>query len=115
MATMKITSDSLTDIADSIRAKLGVETTYLPSEMAGAIDDISGVTPEDEGKVVVDGTLVGQTSLTITSSGTYDTTTNDEVVVRISGGGYTHAHANSTGYEFPSIEYVSSASAVLNQ
>lgn len=42
MATMTIDSDSLTDIADSIREKLGVETTYLPSEMAAAIDSITG-------------------------------------------------------------------------
>lgn len=42
MPTMTINSDSLTDIADSIREKLGVETTYLPSEMAAAIDSITG-------------------------------------------------------------------------
>lgn len=42
MAVMTIDSDSLTDIADSIREKLGVETTYLPSEMAAAIDSITG-------------------------------------------------------------------------
>lgn len=49
------------------------------------------VTPEftaaDEGKVVENGALVAQTSLTVTENGTYDTTTNDEVVVNVSGGG----------------------------
>lgn len=41
----------------------------------------------DEGKVVSNGALVAQTSETITENGTYDTTTNDEVVVNVSGGG----------------------------
>lgn len=40
----------------------------------------------DEGKVVSSGALVSQTSATFTSNGTYDTTTNDEVVVNVSGG-----------------------------
>lgn len=49
------------------------------------------VTPEftaaDEGKVVENGALVAQTSLAVTENGTYDTTTNNEVVVNVSGGG----------------------------
>lgn len=83
MAVMTINSDSLTDIADSIREKLGVETTYLPSEMAAAIDGITGVTQEDNGKVVVNGTLVAQTATSVDENGTYDTTTNDSVVVDV--------------------------------
>lgn len=51
------------------------------------------VTPEftaaDEGKVVENGALVAQTSLTVTENGTYDTTANNEVVVNVSGGGST--------------------------
>lgn len=42
MALTAITEQYLTDIADSIRAKLGVTTTYKPSEMAAAIDSITG-------------------------------------------------------------------------
>ena len=39
----------------------------------------------DEGKVVSNGALVGQTSVTKTANGTYDTTLNDEVVVNVPG------------------------------
>ena len=39
----------------------------------------------DEGKVVQNGALVSQTSTTKTANGTYDTTTNDEVVVNVPG------------------------------
>lgn len=35
-----ITETSLTDAADAIREKLGVNTTYLPSEMGAAIRSI---------------------------------------------------------------------------
>lgn len=40
----------------------------------------------DEGKVVQSGALVSQSSATYTENGTYDTTTNNEVVVDVSGG-----------------------------
>ena len=41
----------------------------------------------DEGKVVSNGALVAQTGRTITANGTYDTTTNNSVVVDVEGGG----------------------------
>ena len=41
----------------------------------------------DEGKVVSNGALVSQSSQTVTENGTYDTTTKNEVVVNVSGGG----------------------------
>lgn len=41
----------------------------------------------DEGKVVQNGALVSQSSQNITENGTYDTTTKNEVVVNVSGGG----------------------------
>ena len=41
----------------------------------------------DEGKVVSNGALVAQTSRNIDTNGTYDTTTNNEVTVNVSGGG----------------------------
>ena len=53
-----VENSSLQDIADSIRAKLGVQTTYKPGEMADAIDSISG------GGIVPTGTK------TITENGT---------------------------------------------
>lgn len=43
-------------------------------------------TASDEGKVVSNGALVVQTALTITANGTYDTTTNNSVVVNAGGG-----------------------------
>lgn len=93
MGNVILEESSLSDIGDAIRSKLGVETTYLPREMAAAIESISvtDLTSADEGKVVVESSgeyvLQAQTSRTITQNGTYDTTTNDEVVVSVSGGG----------------------------
>jgi len=40
MAKVLIEDTTLTDIADSIRGKRGEQTTYKPSQMAGAIDGI---------------------------------------------------------------------------
>ena len=46
MTNVLVDDSYLSDIADTIRSKLGVADTYLPSEMADAIDDIGGgVTP----------------------------------------------------------------------
>lgn len=94
MARVLVNDESLTAIADAIREKLDVETTYLPSQMAGAIESIptgSSLTSADEGKVVVESSgnyvLQAQTSRSISQNGTYDTTTNDNVVVSVSGGG----------------------------
>ena len=152
MADVIIDNSNLYDIADSIRAKLGVQTTYKPSQMADAIDSISGggitptgeieitangtydvtqyasaevdvpqsgITPigtisitqngttdvtnyasasvsvpnsysaSDEGKVVSNGTLVSQTSDTVTENGTIDTTLINSLIVAVSGGGST--------------------------
>ena len=44
MAKVLVTEQYLTDIADAIRAKLGVSDTYTPAQMAGAIATISGGT-----------------------------------------------------------------------
>lgn len=42
MANVLVNDLYLGDIADAIRSKLNVQTTYKPSEMANAIDSISG-------------------------------------------------------------------------
>ena len=42
MSKVKITQQYLSDIADAIRTKLDTSDTYLPSEMADAIESISG-------------------------------------------------------------------------
>lgn len=41
MAKVLVSDQYLTNIADSIRSKLGVETTYTPAQMAAAINSIS--------------------------------------------------------------------------
>jgi hypothetical protein len=51
------------------------------------VDVPNSYSASDEGKVVSDGALVEQTSRSITSNGTYDTTENNEVFVSVSGGG----------------------------
>ena len=53
MSKALITQSYLTDIADSIRTKLGVQTTYTPSQMSSAIDSIpSGGGDEEFVKMV---------------------------------------------------------------
>lgn len=60
MSKALITESNLTDIADAIRAKLGVETTYRPGDMAAAIGSIE--TPNLE-------------ALTVTQNGSYSPST----------------------------------------
>lgn len=114
MAKVLTEESNLQNIAAAIRRKKADTVKYLPSEMAGAIDEIENypepfgeksitqnglqnvkdyefadvnvsaqIEPEDEGKVVVNGELVEQTSTTVTENDTYDTTANDEVVVNV--------------------------------
>ena len=45
MSQVLVTESYLEDIADAIREKNGTETTYKPSQMAAAIEDI--VTADD--------------------------------------------------------------------
>ncbi len=54
MSKVLVTDTYLSNIADSIRAKLGVSTTYKPSQMAGAIDSIeTGATNMATGRIWV--------------------------------------------------------------
>lgn len=58
--------------------------TYDVTEKASAVVNVpNSYSAQDEGKVVQDGTLVGQTARTVTESGTYDTTTNNSLKVDI--------------------------------
>lgn len=78
MSKALITEQYLTDIADAIRAQLGVATEYKPSEMAAAIASISG-----GGGVTVE-------SLSVTANGTYTAPAGkaySPVVVNVGGGG----------------------------
>lgn len=74
MADVIIDNSNLYDIADSIRAKLGVQTTYKPSQMADAIDSISG------GGITPTGTI------SITENGTHDVTSYASASVAVPQG-----------------------------
>lgn len=116
MAKVLVTESALEDIADAIRGKNGLQTTYKPGEMATAIGAIPTPTgtkqitangtgidvaqyasadvavpntyaAADEGKVVSNGALVAQGSDTVTQNGTVDTTLIKSLLVNVSGGG----------------------------
>mgnify|MGYP006923291002 CR=1 FL=1 len=79
MAKVTVTESSLENIADAIRAKLGVQTEYKPGEMAAAIQSIP-----TGGSAVLE-------HLSVTENGTYTPGAGvdgfDQVTVSVSGGG----------------------------
>jgi len=75
MSRALITESYLTSIANAIRAKLGVQDSYTPPQMAAAIESIptGGITPTG--------------TLNISENGTYDVTQYASASVSVSGGG----------------------------
>ena len=91
-------SEMAAAIAAISGATLGTKSVTANGTYAASSDSLDGYSSvtvnvansygnSDEGKVVSSGALVSQTSRTVTVNGTYDTTTNDEVTVNVSGGG----------------------------
>lgn len=74
-----IHKDIIQDIASAIRQKENSDNKYTPVQMKNAILNLptGSITAQDEGKVVQNGSLVNQTSLSITQNNTYDTTTKN--------------------------------------
>lgn len=70
-----IDTSILSDIADAIRSKLGVQTQYKPGQMADAIESISG------GGITPTGTK------SITENGTYDVSSFASAEVNVPTGG----------------------------
>lgn len=58
-------------------------TNYASAQITASVPNTYAAA--DEGKVVDNGALVAQTSRNIDTNGTYDTTTNNEVVVNVAG------------------------------
>ena len=85
ITNLQLLSDTKDDIVTAVTNKGGIISDNKLTSIPDSIDSISTVSPAANGKVVVNGRLVDQTALTITSNGTYDTTTNNQVTINVYG------------------------------
>ena len=99
MSRAMITESNLTAIANAIRAKLGVETTYTPAQMATAIGTIHGEpvnqekTATQNGEVTPDSGYDGLSKVTVNVPNSYDAADEGKVV---SGGALVAQTARSS-------------------
>ena len=87
MAIKTINDSSLSNIASAIRAKLGVNTTYTPSQMAAAIASIPGASTLGTKSVTANGTyaassdsLDGYSSVSVNVANSYGSSDEGKVV-----------------------------------
>lgn len=94
-----------------------VNGTYLPTSGHNGFDRAVVNVPNsygagDEGKVVNNGALVSQTSVTKTANGTYDTTLNDEVVINVPQGTTPTGNINITDMQQTDVSAYATAQVV---
>lgn len=105
MANVLVNDLYLGDIADAIREKLNVQTTYKPSEMAAAIETISG-----------GGGITPTGSITITTNTTTDVTNYASAITNVPTGAAKSSSdltANNLTVTAPAGLYSSDASKTL--
>lgn len=99
---VKMPESDYAEICDEIRRLTGSEALLTSGDIIDALSGVDGVyvCSEDAGKVVPDSSssgLITQTSLSVASNDTYDTTTKNQVVVNVQVGRLTVGAATMDG------------------
>lgn len=84
MTKVLVTESYLEDIADAIRAKRGVNTTYKPGQMASAIEGIeTGITPTGTVSITQNGTtdVTNYASASVNVPNSYSAEDEEKVVL----------------------------------
>ena len=112
MSRAMITESNLTAIADAIRAKLGVDTTYTPAQMATAIGTIHGEPVNQEKTVTQNGEVTPDSGY----DGLSKVTVNVPAATLVSksivaNGSYNPASDNADGYSGVTVNVPNSYAA----